>query len=150
MKKMRPITNPMLVGALELLKAENTPDHRKLVMEEIMHAKFLSPVNIEPKPVPDESGRIKMDPNSKVQLPMLSTQDGSHFFMAYTDMDELKKWKFEDNQQIFGFDFKDYVSMLQQPENVSKGVIINPFGHNLLIPKEMIDNMIANGQRPNA
>ncbi len=147
MKKMRPITNPMLVGAMELLKAENTPDHRKLVMEEVMHAKFLSPVDIDPKPVPDENGVIKMDPNAKVQLPMLSTPDGSHFFMAYTDMEELRKWKVEENQQIFGFDFKDYVGMLTQEGSVSRGVIVNPFGHNLLIPKEMIDNMLGKGQQ---
>lgn len=68
--------------------------------------------------------------------------------MAYTDLTELQRWKKEENQQIFGFDFKDYVGMIMAEDSVSAGVIINPFGHNLLIPKEMIANMIANGQRP--
>ncbi len=142
MMKMKPVTNPMLVGAMELLKAENTPDHRKLVMEEIMHAKFLSPVVIEPVPVPDENGVSKIAPNSKIQLPMLTTAEGKHFFMAYTDIQELQKWKMEPNQQVFGFDFKDYVGMVNAENSASDGVVINPFGHNLMIPKEMIAGMI--------
>lgn len=145
---MKPITNPMLVGAMELLKAENTPDHRKLVMEEIMHARFLSPVVVDPVPVPDENGVSTITKDHKINLPMLTTADGKHFFMAYTDLTELQKWKKEENQQIFGFDFKDYVNMLMAEGGVSSGVIINPFGHNLMIPKEMVENMVANGQKP--
>lgn len=141
MMKMKPITNPMLVGAMELLKAENTPDHRKLVMEEILHAKFLSPVTIDPVPVPDENGMTRVPPNSKVEIPMLTTSEGKHFFMAYTDIQELQKWKKEPNQQVFGFDFKDYVGMINAENSTSDGLIINPFGHNLLIPKEMLAGM---------
>lgn len=148
MIKMKPITNPMLVGAMELLKAENTPDHRKLVMEEIMHAKFLSPVVVDPAPVPDEKGVSTITKDHKINLPMLSTADGKHFFMAFTDVQELQKWKKEDNQQIFGFDFKDYVRMIIAEGSVSCGVIINPFGHNLMIPREMIENMVGNTQKP--
>lgn len=148
MMKMKPITNPMLVGAMELLKAENTPDHRKLVMEEVMHAKFLSPVVVDPAPVPDEKGVSTITKDHKINLPMLSTADGKHFFMAFTDVQELQKWKKEDNQQIFGFDFKDYVRMIIAEGSVSCGVIINPFGHNLMIPREMIENMVGNTQKP--
>lgn len=145
MKKMKPITNPMLVGAMELLKAENTPDHRKLVMEEILHAKFLSPVMIDPVPIPDENGITRVPPDSKIQLPMLSSADGKRFFMAFTDIQELQKWKMEPNQQVFGFDFKDYVGMVMAENSTSDGVIINPFGHNLMIPKEMIAGMVQKG-----
>lgn len=148
MMKMKPITNPMLVGAMELLKAENTPDHRKLVMDEIIRAKFLSPVVVEPAPIVDENGVSTITKDHKINLPMLSTEDGRHFFMAYTDLTELQRWKKEENQQIFGFDFKDYVGMILAEDSVSSGVIINPFGHNLLIPKEMLESMVANGQRP--
>ncbi len=150
MLKMKPVSNPMLVGAMELLKAENTPDHRKMVMEEVMHAKFLSPVIVDPVPVPDENGVSKITKDHKINLPMLSTGEGKHYFMAFTDLQELQKWKKEDNQQIFGFEFKDYVRMIVAEGSTSCGVIINPYGHNLMIPKEMLENMLVKGMNPQA
>lgn len=146
--KMKPVTNPMLVGAMELLKAENTPEHRKLVMEEILHARFLSPVIVDPVPVPDENGVSKITPDSKIQLPMLNASDGKHYFMAYTDMGELQKWNKEPGQQIFGFTFKDYVGMMASANGTSNGVVVNPFGNNLIISKEMIDAMLVKNNNP--
>lgn len=146
---MKTVTNPMLVGAMELLKADNTPEHRKLVMEEVMHAQFLSPVLIDPAPEPNENGLIKVAPDSKIQLPMLSSPDGKHFFMAFTDMSELQKWKKEPNQAIMTFNFKQYMGMLTAPTNTSNGVVINPFGNNMVIPKEMVEAMMG-GNKPTA
>ena len=142
-QKVRPVTNPMLVGAMELLKADNTPEHRKLVMEEVLHAKFLSPIVIDPIPVPDENGVTRLGEASKVQLPMLSAPDGKHFFMAFTDMGELQKWKKENNQAIMAFDFKQYAGMVTAQDSVSSGVVINPYSNNLVISKEMIEAMVV-------
>ena len=36
--RMKPVTNPMLVGAIELLRAEDTMEHRRMVVEELTHA----------------------------------------------------------------------------------------------------------------
>ena len=142
MIKMKPVSNPMLVGALELLKAENTPEHRKLVMEEVVHAKFLAPVMVDPAPVLNENGVSTIAPNSKINMPMLSTPDGKHFFMAFTDVSELQKWKKEENQQVFAFDFKHYLNMLATENSASDGIVINPFGHNLLLPRTMLEGMM--------
>ena len=42
------VSNPMLVGALELMKAEDTPAHRNMFMGELTKASFLTPAIIEP------------------------------------------------------------------------------------------------------
>lgn len=139
--KVKPVTNPMLVGAMELLRAEDTPEHRRLVMEEIMHAKFLSPVTVEPKPVPDENGLTKITAEHKIQLPMLTAGD-KHFFMAFTDMSELKQWK-EPNPTIFGFTFNDYINMMRSAGETCDGVAINPFGNNLVLSKDLIENAMV-------
>ena len=39
----KPVSNPMLVGAIELMKAEDTPDHRNMFLNEMMKAFFLAP-----------------------------------------------------------------------------------------------------------
>lgn len=148
MKKMKPITNPMLVGALELLKAENTPEHRTMVMEEVLHAKFLTPVMIIPEPVQDENGIAKIEPDSKVIPLYLSSPEGKNYVAAYTDMQELQKMNKETVKHIFGYNFGDYVRLVMAENSPVEGVIINPFGHKLVIPKEVIATMIP--KNPNA
>ena len=69
----KPVSNPMMVGSIELLKAEDTPEHRQMFLDELQKAKFLSPVVIDPVPVPDEIGRVTIARDAKVQFPMLST-----------------------------------------------------------------------------
>ena len=67
---------------------------------------------IVPVPVPDEIGRVTIARDAKVQFPMLSTEDGRKFFMAFTDWTELKRWRDEENQQTFAMNFDDYAGML--------------------------------------
>ena len=79
---------------------------------------------------------------------MLSTEDGRKFFMAFTDWMELKKWKDEENQQTFAMSFDDYAGMLlrkdaQGNSSPALGFVINPFGGNIVVTREMVAGMIA-------
>lgn len=139
----KPVSNPMMVGSIELLKAEDTPEHRQMFLDELQKAKFLSPVVIDPVPVPDENGRVTIARDAKVQFPMLSTEDGRKFFMAFTDWTELKRWRDEENQQTFAMNFDDYAGMLLRKDaqgNISPalGFVINPFGGNIVVTREMV------------
>lgn len=144
----KPVSNPMMVGSIELLKAEDIPEHRQMFLDELQKAKFLSPVVIDPVPVPDENGRVTIARDAKVQFPMLSTEDGRKFFMAFTDWTELKRWRDEENQQTFAMNFDDYAGMLLRKDaqgNISPalGFVINPFGGNIVVTREMVASMIA-------
>ena len=97
----KPVSNPMLMGSIELMKAEDTPAHRNMFVGELAKASFLSPAIIEPAPVEDPEGKLTVAPNSKVQFPMLNTPDGAKFFMAFTDEAEYQKWQ-EKNQKFAG------------------------------------------------
>ncbi|MCM1326522.1 MAG: SseB family protein [Bacteroidales bacterium] len=143
----KPITNPMLVGAMELLNAENTPEHRKIFFEEVVKAVFLAPVVIDPPPVADGQGMFRIPPESRVQFPLLKAPDGKQFFMAYTDWDELQKWNNQDNQQTFGLKLTDYADMVFKRNesgemNPVAGVVINPYGGNMALTKEMIAGIL--------
>ncbi|MCM1043894.1 MAG: SseB family protein [Candidatus Gastranaerophilales bacterium] len=144
----KPVTNPMLVGAIELLKAEDTPDHRQLFMDEVMKAAFLIPAEVSPAPEPDQEGKVRLTPANKIQFPMLSAPDGKRFFMAFTDWTELKKWKDEEGQQTFVVRFKDYADMLFRKDakgnvNPAGGFVINPYGGNIVITRELAASFIA-------
>ena len=82
------VSNPMLVGSIELMKAEDTPEHRNMFVGELLKADLLSPAIVEPAPEENAEGKPVVAPGSKVQFPMLNTPDGARFFMAFTDRAE--------------------------------------------------------------
>ena len=137
----------MLVGTIELLRAEDTPDHRNMFVTEMTNASFLAPALIDPEPV-EKEGKLTITGNSKIQFPMLSAPDGKKFFMAFTDASEYEKWQ-EKTRHLptFALKFDDYVAMLFHKNSDGSttqalGFVINPAGCNIIVPKEMIANIM--------
>lgn len=144
------VSNPMLVGSIELLKAEDTPEHRRMFMEEVAKASFISPALIEPKPQEDEEGKPVISPVSKVQFPMIPTGDGKRFFMAFTDEGEYSKWveKSSERLPVFALTLDDYAAALLRRDAQGNscpalGVVINPYGASIILPREMLAEMMA-------
>ena len=128
----KPVSNPMLVGAIEVMKADPLPDHKNLFINEMMKAKFLAPAIIDPAPETGADGQPKLTPGSKIQFPMLTAPDGKNYFMAFTDKMELKLWKDEEGIPVFALAVDDY-------------------GGNIVIAKEMLGALMAaklNAQKP--
>lgn len=145
----KPVSNPMLVGAIELMKAEDTPAHRNMFLGELAKANFLSPAMVDPAPQPDSEGRPVLAKDSKVQFPMLNTPDGAKFFMAFTDNAEYEKWQ-EKNREFptFALKLEDYAAMILRRDpkgNIcpALGMVINPFGANIVVPREMLASMMS-------
>ncbi len=135
--------NPMLCGTMELLKAEDTQENRKLFVDELSKAHLLAPVVISPVPQPDAQGRIKLTPESKVEFPMLPTKDGVPYFMAFTDYDELKKFDPSEKLQTMVFGLKDYAELLfrknkEGQTSPAAGFVINPLSNNVVVSKQMV------------
>lgn len=143
MEYNKSVSNPILVGAIELMKADNSPEHRNLFTNEMLKAEFFLPAQITPEPSMDDKGQVKLTAENKVQFPMLTAPDGKVFFMAFTDKMELKKWKDEEKQHTFAAVFDEYASMILRKDSQAAGFVINPFGSNIVVPKEMIGSVIA-------
>lgn len=143
------VSNPMLIAAMELVKKNNSPKNFKVFADELKHARFLSPVVILPPPTPDENGRVKLTAEHKVHVPMATTKDGKKLFTAFTDAEELKKAAKDAKLNVFGFEFKDYVQMVEKADESCVGFIINPYGDNMVITREVI-RVITGGQKPEA
>ena len=81
----KPVSNPMMVGSIELLKAEDTPEHRQMFLEELQKAKFLAPVVIDPAPQPDEKGQVRIPRDAKSSSPCyLQRTDGNSLWLSQT------------------------------------------------------------------
>ncbi len=144
----KPVSNPMLMGTIELVRAESSIEHREMFIEELVKAEFLAPVLITPSPVSDDDGRLKIVQGSKVQFPALSTTNGQQYLMAFTDKMELDKWKPELEKYSFALTLDDYVSMLLRKDSEGNpggamGFVINPFGCNIVISKDMLAQILA-------
>lgn len=143
------VSNPMLVGCIQLMKAEDTPEHRSMFVEELVKASFQAPAIIEPAPVQDAEGKLMIASGSRVQFPMLVTKDGKKFFMGFTDPVEYRKWAEKDKElPCFALKFDDYVNMLfrkdaQGNDCPALGIVINPVGENVVVPKEMVAGIMA-------
>lgn len=142
------VSNPLLVGSIELMKEEDTPGHRSMFMNELAKAELLSPAMIDPEPR-EEDGKLTIAPGSKVQFLMLSTSDGRKFFMGFTDAWEYDRWK-EKNPDLptFALKLEDYASMLLRKDAEGNacpalGLAVNPFGANIILPKEMLAGLMA-------
>lgn len=143
------VSNPMLVGSIELLKAEDTVEHCNMFLTELLKASLLAPALIDPPPQEDGEGNLKLLPDSKVQFPMLTAPDGRKYFMGFTDDAEYQLWV-EKNQPCptFAMVFDDYIGMLMQKDAggnpcPAQGIIINPHGSNLAVHKDMLAQVIA-------
>lgn len=143
MEKPKAINNPMLVGAMELLKSDNSTKHRDFFLQELLKAHLLTPATVTPSPEKDENGMVKLQPDSQIQVPMLSTRDGVRYFMAFTDMPEMKKWvkSLEEGQQIFVFGFQDFATMVKRTDSQCDGFAINPGGANIRVTRKMIETI---------
>lgn len=139
----------MLVGTIELLKAEDTPEHRNMFVAEMTKASFIAPALIDPEPVENGEGKLTITGNSKIQFPMLSAPDGKKFFMAFTDAQEYEKWQEKAGKlPVFALKFEDYAAMLFHKNSDGSasqalGFVINPVGCNIIVPKEMVANIMA-------
>ena len=143
------VSNPMLVGTIELMRAEDTPEHRDMFVAEMMKASFLAPAVVDPKPTENAEGELVVAAGSKIQFPMLSAPDGKKFFMAFTDASEYDKWQEKTGVlPTFALKFDDYAAMLFHKNGdganvLVSGFVINPVGCNIIVPKEMVANIMA-------
>ncbi|MCM1568500.1 MAG: SseB family protein [Roseburia sp.] len=153
MKFNKPVSNPLLIGAVELLKAEPTTEHRALFIGEMLKAEFLTPVILTPEPEQDEEGNWKLTNENKVQFPTLSAPDGKQFFMAFTDKSELEKWRPGEQKHTFSCTYEDYFAMLMRRDKEGNygpawGFVINPFGCNMVVDRNMIINLFVRKNPP--
>jgi len=136
--KMKFISNPMLIGAMELVKKNKSPENLKVFMDELLHARLISPIVITPPPTIDENGKAKLTEENKISIPMIPGPDDKKYFMAFTDMEELKKLKAKGPVNVLPFGIKDYAVMMANAADKCDGLAINPASNGPIVNKAMV------------
>lgn len=133
------ISNPMLVGAIALLKKKNSSDNRKLFTDELLHAKLLAPVVITPPPAVDENGKRTFTEDNKMTFPMLKGNDEKRYFTVFTDINEMRQVKAEGYLTVIPVTFKSMADLVIASDETCSGVIINPYGESVALNRPYID-----------
>lgn len=139
----KPITNPKLLDAIEKMRKDSNKE--QLFINELFKAKFLCPAKVElNNSEKADNGQITIGEGSTISLTSIDDQQGNHFLMAFTDGEELGKWKQEANMQTIILTCEDYQQILTGNDSPYIGFVVNPYGDNILVTKEILENIHSN------
>jgi len=133
-----------LAALLEKKKSCKTKEETISVLNEIaqevvMNARFISAVTFSEEPVLNPDGTVKISDGTKMTFALLSNGSEKRFFPAFTSPDELMKWKTKQEglPKTVNLGFDDYAALVLDRHGAD-GIVIDPFGGNLLLNAEII------------
>ena len=102
-----------------------------------MDARLLSP--IQRQTVLTE----KEGPSARIKFEDIQNTEGEKFYLAFTDMDEYAKWN-EDGKhnQALIMTMEDFGNILIRHINDLRGFVINPYGENVSITKDLLLSLL--------
>ena len=101
------ITNPALKEAIEKMQAENSKENVDAMINQVLEAKFILPARVTQIPAArTENGQTMMTNQTQVQFRLLENNRHEKFFGVFTDIEEMYKWKGneEANKVVTDFD----------------------------------------------
>lgn len=137
----KPLENFRLNVLLQEMKENRTDTGMNMLFEEIAtKAHFLSVIMLSQEPKENGDGTATFKKNTMMKFPMLTAGNGKAFYPVFTDHAELAKWAQMQEPKTLILTFDDYAPMVLQNEQV-EGIVINPFSHNLVLDRRMVEHM---------
>ncbi|OJE40652.1 hypothetical protein BAQ49_12775 [Bacillus proteolyticus] len=136
----QPLTNPDLISSLVNLQKEYNQTNEHQFFKDMLEAKFLAPVIINPSPN-SKDGKATLNENTTLTLINITDVNGVNYLPAFTDWSELRKWNQDDNIQTLIFTFKDYEKIILEDTRGLNGFVLNPFGQNIIFGREQIQSV---------
>lgn len=143
----KPVANDELVKQIEIMKTENTQESKNLFVSNMLAARFLVPVIVNFAPhsgniSKNKDGAFPIPQGTKISFHSFKSTDGEVFHMAFTDKKELMKWSgYKSGMQLALLTFWDFGNMVKNPDTSFGGFVINPFSHNMLVRRGMIQSI---------
>lgn len=102
-------------------------------------SKFIVPMQHQGPAEVTENGKVKFNKDTKLRFPIIKTANEKSLLPVFTDGIEFSK-KFKGSEWEGGvFTFFDILKFLQDKD----GIVINPFGHNIIMPKDRMQALAA-------
>lgn len=137
-------TNPDLIAAIDAFRAERTPEKEQKMVAEIRRAKFVAPVQMDDLP---KDLKLKQGETHQAQVKFVMIQrEGKKYFPLFTDQGELARWQNIPDHKTILITYDQYSEMIAQQGGDAEGLVINPFGAALPMPKQQVLNMRNSAQ----
>lgn len=136
---LKPVTNPFLVAAIQKAREDSTAEAWANMVREVAKARFITPVDTSP--LPDvEGGTRLLKGNTSFSLHVLEDPASRQkYYMAFTDWEELGKWRSKPGQRVLILTFEDYAHLVLDGKINMGGFIINPYGGNVVVGRAMME-----------
>ncbi len=135
----KPVTNPDLVSAIQRAREDSTPETWADMVRETTRARFITPVDFSSSPVSGETEK-KTAPSFSLHM-LEDPASRQQFYLAFTDWEELAKWRSAQGQRVLILTFDDYARLVLDGKIAAGGFIINPYSGNVVFGKAMIETV---------
>ena len=145
----KPIYNGRIKGLMRQASLAPSDELMNLIYEEFaMNTRMIGVILLSEEPEADENGMAKFKEGTTMQLPLLTAPNGSKFYPVFTDMQECEKWHeiLEPKTMLVNFD-EIYSIIKGNPD--TNGVVINPFGENMMVDEKLLDHLKERKQNLN-
>jgi hypothetical protein len=137
------VINPALMLAISRMKEHNNNDTQNRMVEEALNARYLVPCVINMAPGTEQE-TTRTRENTTTSICMIQSTDEKLYFMAFTDMGELKKWQDNENQNVMIMGFDKLADITLHSNSKAEGFVINPATTNVVFQKHVIEMIIRN------
>lgn len=136
-----PFDNTKLVKLMDQVKKDHNRKRKEALFEQLKKAQFLSPIS-DPELTAQDKGVHREE-----TMGIISIGDiyDNWYLPVFTDWDELYKWKRKKVKAIV-LSLKDYLPVIQNKEDLN-GLVINPFGQNIVINKAILQQLFVVEQK---
>lgn len=145
MEHQEEVINPALMLAISRMKENNNLITQNKMIEEALHARFLVPCTVQPKPGTEQE-TTRNPENTQMNFSMVKNPEGISYFMAFTDTGEAEKWKEFNKQKVLFMimSFDDLADLIRRAGDQSNGFVLNPGTTNVTFQKHIIAEVIVN------
>lgn len=117
--------NEELVKQMQLAKEDPSYAKREVYLSALRKARFLVPIEWT------HTKNIRHRTLSTIYRP-----NGETFLLAFTDWDELFKWREDEDERVVALSHKELCNQVMASDSIYDGFVIDPYGVNLITPKQ--------------
>lgn len=131
------VRNPKLVAAMREMVEHNTDNTRSKMAAALMDARLLSPVERQTV-ITEQAG-----PSTRIRFEDIQNTEGEKYYLCFTDLDEYAKWNDDGkHNSALIMTMEDFGNLLIRNINDYKGFVVNPYGENVSITKELLLSLL--------
>lgn len=131
------VKNPKLITAMQTMLKRDNEQTRGQMAAELLDSRLLSPVQ-QQTILTEQSG-----PSTRVRFMDIQNTEGEKYYLAFTDLEEYAKWNEEgNNNEALIMTLEDFGNILIRQLNDLKGFVVNPYGENVSISKDLLLSLL--------